>query len=118
MHLDKREALQLVRSAHTLIYAVMVAAIGVLLYAGVSGYAGRWLWVSLGLLAIEAVVFFGNGMRCPLTAVAVHYGAEKGHAFDTLLPERFTRYTFRVFGSLTAIGVVLMALRWIGVLRA
>ena len=42
----------------------------------------------------------GNGFKCPLTGLAVKYGATKGYAFDTFLPERVTRLTFRVFGSL------------------
>jgi hypothetical protein len=109
-------ALATVRAVHTAIYVVMVAAIGVLLYGGATGYSGRWLWVSLALLALESVVFLGNGMRCPLTALAVRYGAEKGYAFDTFLPEHVTRYTFRVFGSLMALGLVLLALRWTGVI--
>ena len=109
-------ALALVRWIHTSIYLVMVAAIAVLLYAGISGYEGAWLWISLGLLAMETIVFVGNGMKCPLTAIAVRYGAEKGYAFDTLLPERFTRYTFRVFGTLMVLGLLLIVLRWIGVI--
>lgn len=114
--MKKAQALSLVRWIHTLIYVTMVAAIAMLLYAGITGYDGLGLWVSLGLLAVETVVFLGNGMKCPLTAVAVRYGAEKGHAFDTLLPERLTRYTFRFFGTLMVLGLVLMILRWTGVL--
>lgn len=110
--MDKARGLLLVRWVHTLIYAVMVAAIVVLLIAGLTGRAGVWLWVSLGLLAVESVVFVGNGMRCPLTALAVRYGAEKGYAFDTLLPEQLTRHTFRFFGTLMALGLLLMILRW------
>lgn len=110
------QALFLVRLFHTLIYFVMVAAIGGLLYAGIAGYSGTWLWFSLGLLDFESVVFVGNGMKCPLTAVAVRFGAEKGYAFDTLLPERATRYTFRFFGTLMVAGLVLMVLRWTGVI--
>jgi len=109
-------ALLIVRWIHTLIYIVMVASIGVLLYAGISGYSGLWLWISLGLLAFETGVFIGNGMKCPLTALAVRYGAEKGFAFDTLLPEGFTRYTFRVFGTLMIAGLILLVLRWTGAL--
>jgi hypothetical protein len=45
----------------------------------------------------------------------VRYGAEKGYAFDTFLPERVTRYTFRVFGTLMVLGLALLALRWAGV---
>ena len=110
------QALKLVRGIHTAIYMTMVAAIVVLLFAGVTGWEGAWLWVSLGLLAAEIIVFLGNGMRCPLTALAVRYGAEKGYTFDTFLPEKVTRHTFRFFGSLMVFGLALMCLRWAGVL--
>ena len=110
-------ALFWVQLIHTVIYLVMVCAIGLLLCAGISGYQGIWLWISIGLLVTEGLVFFGNGRRCPLTALAVQCGAERGHAFDTFLPERCTRYTFRFFGTLTVIGFVLVALRWSGILQ-
>ncbi len=106
--------LVLVRIGHTVVYMVMVAAVFVLLYAGATGYAGRWLWVALALLGCETVVFLGNGARCPLTDLAVRYGAETGYAFDSFLPERVTRYTFRFFGSLMGLGLVLLALRHTG----
>jgi len=108
--------LALVRGGHAVVYLVMVVAILVLLYAGVTAYAGPWLWVALGLLAAEATVFVGNGFKCPLTALAVRYGAEKGHAFDTFLPERVTRHTFRFFGSLMVLALSLLAVRWAGLL--
>ncbi len=109
--------LAVVRAVHTAIYVVMVAAIVVLLFSGVTGYAGPALWVALGLLAVEAVVFAGNGMKCPLTTLAVRYGAERGDAFDTFLPERLTRRTFRFFGALMVLGLVILALRLAGVVR-
>ena len=115
--MNEARGLLLVRWIHTIIYVVMVAAIGILLYAGITGHTGLWFWTALGLLAVESIVFFGNRMRCPLTALAVRYGAEKGYAFDTLLPERVTRHTFRFFGTLTVLGLILMVLRWTGVLR-
>ena len=86
------------------------------MYAGVTGTQGAWLWIALALLGVEVVVFVGNGMRCPLTALAVRYGAETGYVFDTFLPERATRYTFNFFGTLMVIGVGLLVLRWVGVL--
>ena len=109
-----RRILALIRAVHTAIYLVMVASTLLLVYAGLSGVGGWWLWIALGLLAIESAVFVGNGFRCPLTAMAVRYGAEKGYAFDTFLPERATKYTFRVFGTLKVLGLVLLALRWVG----
>jgi hypothetical protein len=106
--------LALIRVIHTAIYLVMAVSTFVLVYAGVSGAQGAWLWIALSLLAVEVVVFVGNGMRCPLTALAVRYGAEKGYAFDTFLPERATRYTFNFFGTVMVVGLGLLVLRWVG----
>jgi len=80
------QRLALVRTLHTLIYLVMAASTFLLLYARLTGASGWWLWTALALLAIEAVVFAGNGLKCPLTDLAIAYGAEKGYAFDTFLP--------------------------------
>ncbi|CAN5499906.1 hypothetical protein BH10PSE3_BH10PSE3_26050 [soil metagenome] len=106
------QRLTLVRAVHTAIYIVMASASFVVLYAGVTGAHGTWLWMACGLVAVESLVFVANGLRCPLTAIAVKYGATKDGAFDTFFPERITRYTFRVFGPLILLGVVLLAGRW------
>lgn len=92
---------------------MMVAAIFFLLYDSATGCVG--LWVALGLLAIKAVVFAGNGPRCPLTALAVRYGAMTGYAFDTILTEHTIRLTFRFFSFLMVLGLVLSVLRWAGI---
>lgn len=114
--MNRAQTLALVRFVHTAIYVVMAVSVFVLLYAGITGASGWWLWTALTLLAVESAVFLGNGLKCPLTALAVRSGAEKGYAFDTFLPERATRYTFRFFGTLMVIGLTLLALRWIGIL--
>ena len=111
-----RQLLTLIRAIHTTIYLVMAASTFVLVYAGLSGAHGLWLWVALALLGLETVVYVGNGMRCPLTALAVRYGAETGYVFDTFLPERATRYTFNFFGTLMVLGLGLLILRWVGIL--
>ncbi|MBK8084053.1 MAG: hypothetical protein IPK28_09585 [Devosia sp.] len=109
-------ALALIRWVHTAIYVVMAGSTFMLLYAGVTGASGPWLWVALILLAIESVVFVGNGMKCPLTELAVRHGATSGRVFDTFLPEIATRYTFRFFGTIMVVGLVLVLGRWIGVI--
>jgi hypothetical protein len=106
-------ALAAVRTVHTVIYLVMAAATVFVDYAALAGVRGEWLWISLGLLTVESVVFLGNGLKCPLTAVAVRYGAGKGPLFDTFLPEPITRHTFKVFGPLILLGVILLSVRWL-----
>ena len=114
--MDRHLVLQLIRAAHTAIYVVMAGSTFALVYAGIFGATGWWLWWALALLAVETVVFVGYGFRCPLTGLAVEYGATTGHVFDTFLPERATRYTFRFFGTLMALGLVLLGLRWSGLI--
>ena len=110
------QRLALIRGLHTAIYLVMAVSTFVLLYAGISGAQGAWLWIALALLGVEVVVYLSNGLRCPLTALAVRYGAETGYVFDTFLPERATRYTFGFFGTVMVVGLALLFLRWVGVL--
>jgi hypothetical protein len=106
------QSLTLVRAVHTAIYVVMASASFVVLYAGITGAQGSWLWVAGGLVAIESLVFVASGLKCPLTAIAMKYGATKEGGFDTFFPERITRYTFRVFGPLILLAFVLLAGRW------
>ncbi len=104
--------LALVRGLHTAIYVVMATACFVVLLAGLTGWSGPWLWAALGLVMVEAVVFISAGMKCPLTALAIRYGATRDGAYDTFFPERCTRYTLRVFGPVIVIGLGLNGLRW------
>ena len=102
--------LAIVKTVHTVIYLAMVAAIFYVLYASITKTYSALLYISLGLLAIEGIVFFGSGMKCPLTALAQHYGDPKGYVGDTLFPERLTKYTFRVFGTILLIGLIILLL--------
>lgn len=110
------QRLAVIRTVHTAIYLVMASSTFVLVFSGVTGQQGWWLWTALALLLVESAVFAGFGLKCPLTGLAVKYGATTGRVFDTFLPERATRYTFRFFGSLMALGLVLLALRWFGLI--
>lgn len=110
------QSLALVRAVHTAIYIVMASAVFVVLFGGITGARGVWLWIAAGLAGLESVVFAASGMKCPLTAIAVRYGAGEGPLFDTFLPERFTRHTFRIFAPLMIAGFALLILRalWLG----
>ena len=110
------QRLWLLRALHSAIYLVMVGCVFAVLYAGATGAHGPWLAVAAGLVGVESLVFALSGWRCPLTAMAVRYGARRGPVFDTFLPERITRHTFQVFGPLIGLGILMLAARglWIG----
>ncbi len=102
----------LIRLLHTVIYIVMAASALVVLFAGVTGANGPWLPPALVLILIESVVFIGFGLKCPLTAVVARH-ADGAPVSDTLMPERITRHTFKVFGPIFVIGLALLSLRWL-----
>lgn len=108
------QRLALVRALHTAVYVVMAGSVFVLLYAGISGARGSWLWWALGLISIEIVVFVVNGMRCPMTAMVTRLDKAGSGISDTFFPERITRHTLRVFGPLIVIAFGLLALRGLG----
>lgn len=107
------QRLAVIRAVHTAIYLVNAGAILLIDYAGLTGRTGVWLDIAVALAVVEVVVFVGSGMKCPLTAVAVKYGADHGAIFDTFLPEALTRNTLRIFAPLLAVGLLLLAARWL-----
>ena len=111
--MSNQQILFWIRTLHTTIYLVMAGSTIFILLCGLLGYVNPVLWAALVLVGIEAIVFLANGFHCPLTGLAVKYGAEKGYVFDTFLPETATKYTFRVFASLLALGVLFLLLRLI-----
>ena len=101
-----------IRIIHTVVYVLMAASIVLILIFGIIGGGGSYLIISFGLVAIEVIVFTASGMKCPLTDLARKYVAPRGYAFDTLLPVIVAKNTFRVFGTLLVLGLVLHLLRW------
>jgi hypothetical protein len=107
--------LALIRGLHTAIYFVMAGSVLIVLYAGVFGAKGPWLWPALGLLGLEIVVFVGNGLKCPFTALVARLGHSTAVS-DTFLPERCTRHTLRIFGPMIAIGLAALTMRTLGMI--
>jgi hypothetical protein len=52
--MTKAQRLALVRGVHTAIYLVMALATVVIIYAGLTGAYGPWLWTAAGLIGAES----------------------------------------------------------------
>ena len=103
-----------VRILHTAIYGVMVASIFYILYVGISGqFIPDVLYVALGLVTMECVVFVGNGWKCPLTTVAVSVAGREGKDYAPMIPEKLGRYTATLFGSIFVLGLIMLLARFV-----
>jgi hypothetical protein len=83
---DHHHALAVVKSIHTVIWALVEGAMVYLLASGAAGRSDRRAGVAAAIVGAESVVFLANGARCPLTSVAESLGAEDGSVTDIYLP--------------------------------
>ena len=105
--------LQTVKLLHTLVWAVFagcVVAIPLLAWQRRFGAATVLATIVLG----EVVVLWYHRWSCPLTAVAARYTDDRRANFDIYLPEWLARHNQRIFGSLYAIGVAYLVVRYLG----
>jgi hypothetical protein len=65
-----------IKAFHTLAWGSIESCVLYVLYAGLQRRTGRRVGIAGGIVAVEVVVFAGNGFRCPLTELAERYGAK------------------------------------------
>ena len=92
-----------IKAVHTLAWLSIESSIVYLLCAGLRRQSDRRAAVAGAVLAGESLVFAANGFRCPLTKLAVKFGAARGGVTDIFLPRWFAR-------NLPAIHVPLLVL--------
>lgn len=100
-----------VKLLHTVIWAVMVAAIFQILYAGLSGRISTLTYAAFGLMGLEVAVLLVNRWTCPLTPIARQYSDSPKANFDIYLPEWLARWNKEIFGTLLVMGTVLVVWR-------
>ena len=75
-----------IRTIHTAIWAIVEAAVGYLIFAGVTQRSNRLVAASAVLVVGETIIYTVNGFTCPLTELAESAGAESGSVTDIYLP--------------------------------
>lgn len=110
--MQARRALALVRLAHTVVWSFFA---GCILAIPLAAWRGELLVAAYlsAIVLVEVAVLVFNNMRCPLTAVAARYTADRRANFDIYLPEWLAKYNKVVFGALYVAGVAFAAERWV-----
>ena len=78
-----------IKSVHTLAWLSIESCVLYILYAGFARRSDKRAALAGAVVTGEALVFAGNGFRCPLTGLAERYGAESGSVTDIYLPRWF-----------------------------
>ncbi len=98
-------ALRAIKVVHTLAWALFA---GCILALPIFVWLRRLdvAYVLIGIVMAEVVILAFNRMRCPLTAVAARYTADRRDNFDIYLPSWLARYNKQIFGTLFVAGVL------------
>jgi hypothetical protein len=100
-----------IKAVHTFVWAIFaVCILAIPIFAWFASY--RTAASLIAVTAVEVLVIFLNGGRCPLTGMAARYTEDRRANFDIYLPEWLARNNKRIFGTLYACGVLLTALLW------
>jgi hypothetical protein len=100
--------LTIIKSIHTVVWLFFNVVLAYLAYAAVANKIDVWVWIGLGLFAVEGVVLVIFKMVCPLTIIARKYSNSVKSNFDIYLPEWLAKYNKQVYSIL--LGVVIVAL--------
>ena len=101
-----------IKLLHTAIWLFFAGCIVAIPFAG---YRRQFLWAAIlsGLVLVECVVLAVNQGRCPLTDLAGRYTKERTDNFDIYLPLWLARRNKMIFGTLFAVGELVVLARWL-----
>jgi hypothetical protein len=100
-----------IRLVHTVVWAFFVACIlAIPSFTAASRFGAAACFAAI--VAGEVGVLAFNGMKCPLTAVAARHTDDRQANFDIFLPEWLARWNKAIFGTMYALSVLFLALRW------
>lgn len=111
--MNKGEKLVLLKWIHTFIWLFYNVVIFYLLYAVVVNKIDLWVWICLGLIALEGLILLIFRSFCPITVLARKYSDSKRDNFDIYLPNWLAKYNKTIYTIIVAIAVVILLIRLI-----
>ena len=103
--------LTLIKTIHTVIWIFFNVVIAYLLYAVITDKIDKWVWIGLGVFALEAIVLLIFNMKCPLTIVARRYSDSAQHNFDIYLPNWLAKHNKTIYMVILMIVIILLIYR-------
>jgi hypothetical protein len=109
--MTKNTKLQLVKLLHTLIWLFFNVVIFYFLYAVIVDRIDKWVWISIGLIALEGVVLLIFRNICPVTLIARRYSNSEKDNFDIYLPNWLARHNKRIYSTIVLLAALILTYR-------
>jgi hypothetical protein len=104
-----------IKLTHAILFLLMTFSVLYILYSGVTRTYNWVLIFSISTVTLESLALLLNRWRCPLTDLAMKYGATEEQARVTSLfcPKWFVPYVFKVYGVLFIFGLIFASVRYL-----
>jgi hypothetical protein len=109
--MDDSVRLTLIKILHTLIWLFFNVVIFYLLYAVIINKIDQWVWICLGLIALEGITLVIFKKMCPVTLLARKYSNSQKDNFDIYLPNWLARYNKEIYSTIVGIAVIILIFR-------
>lgn len=100
-----------VKIIHTLIWVFFNVVIFYLLYAVITDRIDKWVWICIGLIALEGIVLLVFKRVCPVTLIARKYSDSTRDNFDIYLPNWLAKYTKTIYTTIVLIAIAILIYR-------
>ena len=109
--MSPEQSLIVIKTLHTVIWAVMAAAIVAIPIVALRGQFRCAGWLT-ALILVECIVLALNQARCPLTDVAARFTTDRASNFDIYLPLWLAKHNKTIFGLLFFAGEFIWFWQW------
>ena len=101
-----------IKLLHTLVWAIMAGSILALPVTALLERFNAGIILTVIILAECSVLALNEG-KCPLTALAARFTADRADNFDIYLPNCLARYNKLIFGTLFVVNKLFVLWRWV-----
>ena len=107
-------SLRIIKAIHTLIWLFFNVVIFYFVYAVSTNNIDKWVWICLGLVALEGIILISFKNVCPVTHIARKYSGSKKDNFDIYLPEWLARNNKTIHTIIMLAGILILIYRLVG----
>ncbi len=95
--MKKLSTLTAIKIIHTLIWLCFNAVFFYMVYAVIVNKIDQYVWIGMGLFALEITVLLIFKMQCPLTIIARRHSNSTKDNFDIYLPNWLAKYNKLIY---------------------
>lgn len=104
---EHRASVMAIKAVHTVAFFAIGSCLAYLTYSGLTKRSDRRAAIAGAVVAGEALIYAGNGWRCPLTDLAKGLGAAHGSVADIYLPRWVESHLPQITTPIFALALVL-----------